>query len=180
MVAISLEDGFPMPLLRQRPHLVKTFTYEFRQPYHTAEKMPLDKAPNFISQVRTEARDLAYGAVHSVHANLRQIGCELRGCGLLAASGRPLPALPRILASHALIHTADGELFREALLHACKRQGVEILAVKESELLEMAGQALRMDSTELASRIADVGRPLGPPWSKDEKYATLVAGLFLL
>ena len=38
LVAISLEEGSPLVLLRERPHLVKTFTYEFRQPYHTAAK----------------------------------------------------------------------------------------------------------------------------------------------
>jgi hypothetical protein len=38
LVAVALEDRFPIPLLRERSHLVKTFTYEFRQPYHTAEK----------------------------------------------------------------------------------------------------------------------------------------------
>src|SRR5437899_400721 len=40
LVAIALEDGLPMVLLRQRLHLVRNFTYEFRQPYHTAEKSP--------------------------------------------------------------------------------------------------------------------------------------------
>jgi hypothetical protein len=55
---------------------------------------------------------------------------------LSIASGRPLPSLPQILISHALIHSADGELFREALLHASKRCGIESFAIKESELLE--------------------------------------------
>jgi hypothetical protein len=38
LVATSLEEGFPLVILRERFHLVKTFTYELRQPYHTAEK----------------------------------------------------------------------------------------------------------------------------------------------
>jgi len=36
--AIALENTSPRALLSGRPHLVKTFTYEFRQPYHTAKK----------------------------------------------------------------------------------------------------------------------------------------------
>ena len=50
LVAISLEEGSPLVLLRERPHLVKTFTYEFRQPYHTAAKRPPVEAHGFISR----------------------------------------------------------------------------------------------------------------------------------
>ncbi len=40
LVAIALEEGSsPYVLLRERPHLVKTFTCEFRQPYHTAKEI---------------------------------------------------------------------------------------------------------------------------------------------
>src|ERR1700735_3148621 len=108
LVALSLEDGLPRVLLRQRPHLVKTFTYEFRQPYHSAEKSPPAEAHGIISRARTDARHLAYQALHSVQTTLQEQDYELKRCGLLLASGRPLPALPQILSSHALIHTADG------------------------------------------------------------------------
>ena len=180
LVAISLQDGSPQVLLRERPHLVKTFTYEFRQPYHTAEKRPPAEARGFISGVRAEARRLAYSAIHSVQANLQKQGYELNRCSLLLASGRPLPGLPQILASHALIHAADGELFREALLHASKRCGVETFTAKESELLEQAAHALHLQPEELARRLADLGHPLGVPWSQDEKFTALVAWLSLL
>ena len=59
MVALSLDKDGPSVLLRERPKLVETFTYEFRQPYHTAEKMPLDKAREFISRVASGAKHLA-------------------------------------------------------------------------------------------------------------------------
>jgi hypothetical protein len=48
LVAISLDEGSPLVLLRERPHLVKTFTYEFRQPYHTAARRPPVEARGFI------------------------------------------------------------------------------------------------------------------------------------
>jgi hypothetical protein len=166
--------------LRERPHLVDTFTYEFRQPYHTAEKRPLVEARPFILGVQAEARRLAYKSIHSVRTNLQKQGYELKHCGLLLASGRPLPELAQVLASHALIHAADGELFREALLHASKRCGFAVLTVKESDLSEIACQALHQQPDELARRLAHLGHPLGPPWSQDEKFATLVAWLSLV
>ena len=133
LVAISLEGDSPLVILREHPHLVKTFTYEFRQPYHTAGKRPPPEAQDFISRARADARRLSYRVIHSVQTNLYKQGYELRCCGLLLASGKPLPGLSQILASHALIHAADGELFREALLHASKRSGVESFTAKESD-----------------------------------------------
>jgi hypothetical protein len=180
LVAISLEEGFPLVILRERPHLIKTFTYEFRQPYHTAEKRPPHEAYSFISRVRAEARRLSYRVIHSAQTNLHKQGYELKCCGLLLASGRPLPDLPQILASHALIHAADGELFREALLHSCKDCGVESFTAKESELLERAANTLLLQPSELRRHLTNLGHPLGPPWSQDEKFSALVAWLSLL
>ena len=133
LVAVSLEERFPIPLLCDRPHLVKTFTFEFRQPYHTAEKKPFDEAAGFIRQVRADADALAVGAIRSAQANLATGGFELHACALLASSAKPLPDLARILASHPLIHTADGEQFREALAGACKELSLPVLSIRESE-----------------------------------------------
>jgi hypothetical protein len=124
-VAVCVEKGAPVVLVKQRVHLVDTFTYEFRQPYHTAEKMPLGQAREFIGRMKAEARRLAYRAIREIASRTQEQGVKLTRCGLLLASGRPLPVLEKILASHALIHTADGELFREALLHASARCGLQ-------------------------------------------------------
>ena len=123
-VAVCVDKGSPVVLARQRVHLVETFTYEFRQPYHTAEKMLAGQAREFIARMQAEARRLAYSAIQELASRTQEQGVKLTRCELLLASGRPLPALEKILASHALIHTADGELFREALLHASARCGL--------------------------------------------------------
>ena len=47
VVALAVMQGAPSVLARQRLHLVETFAYEFRQPYHTAEKMPARRGPCF-------------------------------------------------------------------------------------------------------------------------------------
>jgi hypothetical protein len=179
LVAVAIEDGSPMVLLRQRPHLVKTFTYAFRQPYHTAEKAPRAEAGRIISSIRNEARGLACKAIQSVQKSLLTQGYVLKRCGLLLASGRELPSLPQILQSHALIHTADGELFRHALLHACERCGLEPLAVKERELSDRSSDALRLKPEEISRRLTSLGKGLGPPWTQDEKLAALIAWLSL-
>src|SRR2546427_12034413 len=179
MVAVCVEKGAPRVLARERVQLVETFTYEFRQPYHTAEKMLLGQAREFIERVRDEARRLTHRAVHGLQSDLQKQGIALKRCGLLLASGRPLPGLEKILASHALIHTADGELFREAILHANSRCGLREFTIKEKELLDRAGQVLCAKPNALMRRVTELGRVFGAPWSQDEKFATLTAWLTL-
>jgi hypothetical protein len=87
--------------------------------------------------------------------------------------------LEKILVSHALIHTADGELFRAALLHASARCGLQEFTMKEKELLERAGQVFRAKPNELLCSVTELGRAFGAPWSQDEKFATLAAWLAL-
>ena len=179
VVAVCVEKGAPAVLARHRVHLVDTFTYAFRQPFHTAEKMLLGEAREFITRMQAEARRLAYRAIREFASSTQEQGVKLTRCGLLLASGRPLPELEKILVSHALIHTADGELFREAVLHASARYGLQDFAIKEKELLDRAGQVLRAKPRELKRRVSELGRSLGAPWTQDEKFATLAAWLAL-
>jgi hypothetical protein len=179
LVAIAGSADSPSVIDRRRIELVKTFTYEFRQPYHTAVKMGLKKSAEFISRSHAEAKLLARNALQAAQNDLRGKGFSVAGCGLLLASGRPLPDLAGILASHALIHTADGELFRHALADASEHCGLPITKVKERELYEHAAKVLRRKADVLKRRIADLGRPLGPPWSQDEKLSALIAWLVL-
>jgi hypothetical protein len=166
-------------LARERVHLVEKFTYKFRQPYHTAKRRSPEEGRAFIASVQSEARRLAYRAIRNLQSSLKEQGYELTRVGLVLASGRPLPRLAQILASHALIHTADGELFRGALLHAGARCGFGSASVREKELLSEASRVLRLTPAELTRRIVELGRTLGPPWSQDEKFAFLVAWLAL-
>jgi hypothetical protein len=180
LVAVTVEDGAPCVLARARPHLVKAFTYPFRQPYHTAAELPREKASEFISRVRKESRDLAYRAIHEIQADIQKQGFKLGQAALLLASGKQLPALDKILASHALIHTADGELFREAVLHASARCRLATICVKERELLDQAAETFQLRPDALLRRVTELGRPFGTPWSQDEKFATIIAWLSLV
>ncbi len=179
VVAFWLEKGAPVVLAKQRVHLVDTFTYEFRQPYHTAEKMLSGQAKEFVARMQAEARRLAYRAIRELASRTLEQGVILTRCGLLLASGRPLPVLEKILASHALIHTADGELFRDAILHASARCGLRDFTIKEKELVDRAENILRLKCTVLMRRVTELGTPFGAPWSQDEKFATLAAWLAL-
>ena len=180
MVGLCLEKDQPQVLLRQRPKLVQEFTYEFRQPYHTAEKMPMDRAREFVSQIESAATRLAESAIRTVQLDLRKQGYELTRFGLPLASARPLPSLEKILLSHALVHTADGELFRRALIRASEQCHISGLTLAERELVLIACKTLKVDKNDLLIRLGKLGKPVGPPWSQDEKFAAMAAWLALL
>jgi|SRR5438128_1281333 len=179
MVAVSLEDGKPVIVDRRKLLLVKTFSYTFRQPYHTAERMELGEAAEFVRGVEKESRELALTGIRSLQKELEKLEYKISGCSLLLASGRALPEFEKILASHALIHTADGELFRDSIRQSCARAKFPLNAIKERDLLVAASKCLNKRPEFLKGQITALGKSLGPPWTQDEKFATLAAWLTL-
>jgi hypothetical protein len=176
-VVVSVEKDVPKVLRRERLQLVKTFSFRFRQPYHTAEKMRVEDRGSFVAGVRKEAERLAWRFLTGMQAEMETEGYRLDRGALLLASGRALPELEKILMSHALIHTADGELFREVIRRACERCGFGVTCVKEKELLGEFGERFSIRAPEIQRRVTEMGKAFGAPWSQDEKFATLVAWL---
>lgn len=178
-VVVCGPPDVPVVVDRRKIQLVKTFTYTFRQPYHTAEKMPRQDAAKFIASVQSDAKRRALSSLRSLQTDLAEGDFKIVRGALLLSSGRALPALEQILASHALIHTADGELFRDSLRAACARCALPVQGIREKELFATASKALGIQAAILKRRIAAFGKSLGPPWSQDEKFAALAAWLTL-
>jgi hypothetical protein len=146
-----------------------------KQPYHEAEGQPLPKARGIVDGYAEDARRRALASLAQAVAELRDRGFEPSGCALLTAVPRPLPDLAAILASHALIHAADGALFREALAQAAGEVGLILVPIAERELSARAQKILRRPASEIARRVGQAGRALGPPWTQDQKLAALAA-----
>ena len=180
LVAVAVEKEKPIVLARHRPHLVSTFSYAFRQPYHTAARMGVEEAATFLEGLREEARRLAVAALESTRSEVAQQGYQLTRAALLTASGRPLPELARILISHSLIHSADGEFFREAILRGGAQSKLAVTTTKDRELLAAASSKLHRKPAALLKLLTALGKPLGGPWTQDEKFATLAAWLGLV
>jgi len=179
VVTVAGSTASPSVVDRRRMQLVDSFVYKFRQPYHTAEQMSLKEGAEFIKRVETESRDLARSGIDALQRQLTRVGHDVVGCGLLLSSGRELPVLAQILASHALIHTADGELFRDAIRDACTRCKLPVSGIKEKDLFDVAARSLRLEPAALKHRMTELGKPVGAPWSQDQKLAALAAWLSL-
>jgi hypothetical protein len=175
LVAVAGTPRSPEILLRRHIELADPEVPGSKQPYHTAEGEKLPKAKKIVGRCASDARRLAGRAFDEVLAELKKSKHPVIACGLLLASGRPLPSLEAILASHALIHTADGELFRDALASAAQERGVPVTRVKEKEVFSLASAGLCIPEEEIARCLKEVGRSIGSPWTQDQKLAALAA-----
>jgi hypothetical protein len=77
-----------------------------------------------------------------------------------------LPAIAKIVASHAQIHGAEGELWRALFAEACTACGVPV---------ERAATAGKPDARWLAR----IGKAVGPPWTAEVKAAAAAARFVL-
>lgn len=150
-----------------------------KQPYHAAEGLAFKEAEQLINKCTRSTYGLAAQGLKTLIADLRQQGLFVVGCGLLLGAGRALPPLAGILASHALIHAAEGELFRLALADACEKSKLPVVGVKEKELHARAAHDLSLTSERIQACLKELGRTAGPPWREDQKSAMLVAWLAL-
>ncbi|HKV38291.1 MAG TPA: hypothetical protein VJX67_03695 [Blastocatellia bacterium] len=169
----------PIVVDRRRIELIDKTAGGMAQPYHAAEGMDLQQAGELIDTCTNQTRKMAREAFREVITACSVKHFKVIGCGILLGSGRPLGTLESTLASHTLIHTAEGELYRGALLAAARSSRLAITSLKERELFERAAAALGLPEEELQSRISEMGRPLGPPWTQDQKHATLIAWMAL-
>jgi hypothetical protein len=145
-----------------------------KQPFHAAERLPGMEAEALIGRCRRSTWALARRGLNEIGQ-----GREIGACGMLIASGRALPELAAILASHALIHTAEGEFFRDAIAAACRQRRLPIERIRERELFDGCAARLKLSRAEIDERLSDWGKLLGPPWRQDEKFAALAAWLAL-
>ena len=179
LVALAGSANSPEVIARRRIEIADPGIRGSKQPYHAAEPMEFPDAKAYIERCIDSTRRLAREALQAALDGLRDRRAEALGCGIILGSGRALPGLESILKSHALIHTAEGEFFRNALVEACGHCGLTVLGVKEKELFERGSAHLRTAVPELERSVQQMGKSVGPPWTQDQKYAALVAWMVL-
>lgn len=145
------------------------------QPYHFAKDLSFPDAGHYLARCAAASEQLAVTALRDVIADAERHETTISGCAILLAHGRALPALEQILASHALIHTAEGEFFRQCFRAAGERLKLRVSGIREKDLDQAARAAFRAKANSLQREIAGLGRILGPPWTADQKNACLAA-----
>ena len=178
-VALGGSPRSPDVIDRRRISLVEAGSPGGVQPYHVARTMDLLKAEEFIQAVIVAIDRTASLALRSFAEAISSKDRKITSCGIVLASGRPLPSLEITLRSHPMVHTAEGELYRAAIAKAAKDLNLQCVRVPERDLYKFAAKQLHIPEPKLKVRITEMGRSQGTPWSSDEKCATLVAWLAL-
>lgn len=166
VVVLGGAASLPQVLARVRVEMADPADPESRQPYHAVEDLPVAEAARRLARWLAVAERMAYSFLHTLVADLAKRGHRVASVGVLDSSGRKGGSLEAILASHALIHTADGDHFRLALAAAAERCGLPVsrLPVRDLEA-----------ETRLRLQVLELGRQVGPPWGADQKMAALFA-----
>jgi hypothetical protein len=118
VVAVKGPANSPAVVDRRRIELADPAIRGSLQPFHAAAELDPAAAEELIEQLADSTNALALHSLRLLIDKLHQLDYQAIGSCILVASGRPLGTLESILASHAMIHTAEGEFFRTAIRRA--------------------------------------------------------------
>jgi hypothetical protein len=175
VVAIGDAALGPLILARTRIEMVDAREPDSKQPYHAIEPLELEHARRRLTAFSASALANAHAALTQMMSELEQQGYRVHSLGILDSSGRTGASLEAILASHALIHTADGNHFRSAIAAAAEQCGLRVRRVAAKDLEQRASAALRLSAHEIHRTLVAFGKQVGPPWGVDQKNAALLA-----
>jgi hypothetical protein len=179
VVAIGAAESGLFLAARGRIEMADPGEPQSRQPYHAVERLAVSDAAERLARYQEQAARMASGQLRELVDRLVAEGRQVVGCGLLESSGRKGAALASILASHALIHTADGDHFRNAIARSAESLGLGTLRVPVRTIDAAAASAVGRPATAVRREVERLGREVGPPWAADQKAAALVAWVVL-
>src|SRR5207248_1321939 len=141
-IAVAGTRRAPEVLRRTRIEMVNGTSPGGKQPYHRAAEMPFSGAEKLVNSAIQSANELAGQRLRDLIAELGNENTRIIAGRVLSASGRPLGDLESVLASHATIHAAEGELYRKALVQACANCAIPCAQIREKEIAEVATKQL--------------------------------------
>jgi hypothetical protein len=143
--------------------------------FHAGKELSLAEAEALLRTSEAKFAHAARDAIARLVADLGAAGCKVVGSAVVSGSEKPLPPLASVLRSHALVHAAEGDLFRRLFAAASESCGVVARLVAAKELAACAAEALGISQADLATRLAALGKQSGRPWAQDHREATLAA-----
>jgi hypothetical protein len=127
-----------------------------------------------VAHGRSDAEDFIDRAVATVaevaDARIRELAADVSGlaaAGVVVGDHAVPDSVPKILASHALMHAAEGQVYRDALVDAIHAAGIRVVCLPRAEAQAGLDRA--------AVPVAVLGRAAGTPWRKEHKLAAVAA-----
>jgi len=179
LVAVCLDGGKVEIIERRRIVVIDAASVGAKQPYHFAKDLEISRAEKFIETCSASSRGLATAVIRDLLAELSVRKYRVKGAAVVLASGRPLPPLAKILAAHPLLHTAEGQFFREVFAKACESCDLPVIGIRERDLDERIQKTFRTGAARIRRQVSEQRRVIGAPWTADQKLAGLAALLVL-
>jgi hypothetical protein len=179
MVVLRGSAAAPELLARSHVLLIDEHDPESKQPYHAVEFLCVEEATGRLDGYMAVATRLAHDAIRAQSERLKERGIVIKSVGIVDSSSRKQVSLPSILASHALIHAADGDHFRNALFVAAEHCRLPVCRIPARTLEAHAGKCLRRPVNQILATVSQLGLGKGPPWGADQKKAALLAWTLL-
>jgi hypothetical protein len=178
--AVALAHGDKAPVIVDRRRIVyEPDAQATRFLYHKAAEGPLRKAQALIDAARAAAQASAIHEINRLVADLAARKYRAIAAAIPAGNTKLPATLDEILTAHMRIHGAEGAFYRDVLADACRDSGLEVYRTPERGLWSVAARSLRINDGTLKERIREMGAAAGPPWSEDQKLATLAAWVHL-
>ncbi|MGH9051366.1 MAG: hypothetical protein ACRDY4_16665 [Acidimicrobiia bacterium] len=175
LVALAGPAEMPTVALRRRVELVDDTIPA--HVFHAAQEARDPRA--LVKRAERTARTAGRRAVREAVHELEQAGHRVVGMALGVGSGKVPDRLDAILASHALVHAAEGELYRRVLIDAGEHDGLRVIRLPRKELDTTAAQELGIRPAALREHLAALGKAVGSPWRQEQKEAALSAWVAL-
>ena len=177
-VVVVEADGEIEIAAKQRVTMLDTF--ETAAVYHIAHERGLsaaDARPIIDTALRSSIA-AAKKAIAAITASAAD-RCSLQSAAILTGSGKPLPSLDAIIRSHPLVHTAEGQLYRDAVARACEALGLRVVLLPAKDLQKRARSALPLSQSGMSAQLEVAGKASGRPWGTEQRECALAAWIAL-
>jgi hypothetical protein len=178
VVCVAAPENVPVVVERRRLTLIDpglpTLPY-----HHESLGMPVDAADALIARVRRSIAERTARALDQVLTDLAPAYAVVA----LAIREPPFAELPDTVAavrqSYPLQCAADGMMYQLALCRAARDNGLDVQQCRRGEESARAAVLLDVEPGDIDSFVSGIGRPPGPPWTKEHRRA-YAAGIAVL
>lgn len=176
-VALQLAGDQPEVVLRRQLALADPRIAGSKQPYHAGEGLALPEAERIFQRCRASTAELTLQELKTLKSQLQKH--TIQCCAVLTTSQRRSGSVDEIRKVHSWMHAAEGQFFREAIMTAAESLGLQVAEMPERDVVFEAISVFGVGESDLQLRLTRLGEPVGRPWRKDEKLASLAAWLSL-
>jgi hypothetical protein len=171
-VALAGDPHAPDVLARRR---IDFAAGDERGVYHHVERMDPGEAQAWIDRVWAVVEANCRRGLGAMLQELGDAGVTLGVAVVPIARNRAPEKVEEIVKSHSWMHAAEGDFYRGVVAAACTALGLEVRRGVERDFAAAVCRRHAFPPALLDGRMKALGAALGPPWSEDQKLATLAA-----